>query len=229
MLYSYWRSSCSHRVRIALNSRVLLCPSLRLEYEYKAVNLVKGEQFSPDFEKLNPSKFVPVLVDEGAVIADSFAIILYLEEKYPQHPLLPRDLLKKTINYQVANIVFSGIQPFRILIRLMVFIHPQNYIEELSNADKRLEWARHHVETGFEALEKLLERHAGKYATGDEIFLADVFLAPQLYAGAFDCSIFSGNSQGRYPILARLMSAYDEIPAFQAARPEVQPDCPPSA
>ncbi|CAA7405113.1 unnamed protein product [Spirodela intermedia] len=211
MLYSYWRSSCSHRVRIALNLK-------GLEYEYKAVNLVKGEQFSPDFEKLNPSKFVPVLVDEGAVIADSFAIILYLEEKYPQHPLLPRDLLKKTINYQVANIVFSGIQPLQNLNVL-------NYIEELSNADKRLEWARHHVETGFEALEKLLERHAGKYATGDEIFLADVFLAPQLYAGAFRFNI----DMGRYPILARLMSAYDEIPAFQAARPEVQPDCPPSA
>ncbi|RVX05836.1 Glutathione S-transferase zeta class [Vitis vinifera] len=104
-LYSYWRSSCSCRVRIALNLK-------RLKYEYKAVNLVKGEQFSPGdehgfniilgfFSKLNPLNFVPALVDGDIVVADSFAILMYLEEKYPQHPLLPQDLHKRAINYQV--------------------------------------------------------------------------------------------------------------------------------
>ncbi|RXH92172.1 hypothetical protein DVH24_033068 [Malus domestica] len=90
-LYSYWMSSCSFRVRIALNLK-------GLKYEYKA--LAKGEQFSPEFRKLNPMGYVPVLVDGDTVVADSFAIILYLEEKYPQHPLLPPDLQKKAINYQ---------------------------------------------------------------------------------------------------------------------------------
>jgi len=87
-LYSYWRSSCSRRVRIALNLK-------GLKYEERAVNLLKGEQFSPEFRKLNPLGYVPVLVDGDIVLSDSFAIILYLEEKYPQHPLLPRDLQKK--------------------------------------------------------------------------------------------------------------------------------------
>ncbi|KAM2341286.1 hypothetical protein ACFX1X_020637 [Malus domestica] len=93
-LYSYWRSSCSYRVRIALNLK-------GLKYEYKAVNLLKGEQFSPEFRKLNPVGYVPVLVDGDTLVADSFAILMHLEEKYPQHPLLPPDLQKRAINYQV--------------------------------------------------------------------------------------------------------------------------------
>ncbi|XP_077250082.1 glutathione S-transferase 2-like isoform X2 [Tasmannia lanceolata] len=165
-LYSYYRSSCAQRVRIALNLK-------GLKYEYKAINLVKGEQFSPEFSKLNPLNFVPVLVDDDVVISDSLAIILYLEEKYPQHPLLPHDIKRKAINFQAANVVFSSIQPFQNLIIL-------NYIEEKVNSDEKLVWARYHIRKGFAALEKLLKDHAGKYATGDEVFLADLFLAPQL-------------------------------------------------
>ncbi|XP_073219983.1 glutathione S-transferase zeta class-like [Cicer arietinum] len=97
ILYSYWRSSCSFRLRIALNVK-------GLEYEYKAVNLLKGEQSHPEFLQLNPIGFVPVLVDGPAVIFDSFAIIMYLEDKYPQHPLLPTDIHKRAINFQVVTI-----------------------------------------------------------------------------------------------------------------------------
>ncbi|KAG6486085.1 hypothetical protein ZIOFF_054655 [Zingiber officinale] len=96
-LYSYWRSSCSQRVRIALNLK-------GLDYEYKAVNLLKGEHFDPEFEKLNPVSYVPALVDGDFVLADSFAIILYLEDKYPQNPLLPQDLKMKALNIQVSHI-----------------------------------------------------------------------------------------------------------------------------
>ncbi|XP_031105758.1 glutathione S-transferase 2-like [Ipomoea triloba] len=92
-LYSYWRSSCFCRVRIALNLK-------GLDYEYKAVNLAKGEQFSPEFLKLNPLGYVPALVDGDIVISDSFAILMYLEEKYPQNPLLPKDPKLKAINFQ---------------------------------------------------------------------------------------------------------------------------------
>ncbi|KAJ0016599.1 hypothetical protein Pint_11411 [Pistacia integerrima] len=89
-----WRSSCSCRVRIALNLK-------GLDYEYTGVNLVKGEQNSPEFRKLNPLGYVPVLVDGDVLLSDSFAILLYLAEKYPQHPLLPSDLKTKAINFQV--------------------------------------------------------------------------------------------------------------------------------
>jgi len=95
-LYSYYRSSCSHRARIALNLK-------GVDYEYKAVNLLKGEQSDPEFLKLNPMKFVPALVDGDAVIGDSYAIALYLEDKYPDPPLLPQDPRKKALNHQVIG------------------------------------------------------------------------------------------------------------------------------
>ncbi|XP_061988403.1 glutathione S-transferase 2-like isoform X2 [Rosa rugosa] len=134
-LYSCYRSSCSFRVRIALNLK-------GLKYEYKAVNLLKGEQFSPEFRKLNPIGCVPVLVDGDLAVSDSFAILLYLEEKYPQHPLLPKDLQRKAINFQAANIVCSSIQPFQNQAVL-------NYIEEMVTPDAKIELAKVHTEKGF--------------------------------------------------------------------------------
>ncbi|XVE89257.1 hypothetical protein DITRI_Ditri19aG0188700 [Diplodiscus trichospermus] len=168
-LYSNWGSSCSFRIRIALNLK-------GLEYQYIPVNLLKGEQFTPEFQKLNPIGYVPVLVDDEIIVSDSLAIFMYLEEKYPQHPLLPSDLQKKAINFQAANIVCSSIQPLQNLAVL-------KYIEEKVSPDEKIPWVKFHIEKGFEALEKLLKGHAGRYATGDEVFMADLFLAPQIYVG----------------------------------------------
>ncbi|KAJ4717664.1 Glutathione S-transferase [Melia azedarach] len=209
-LYSYWKSSCSDRVRIALNLK-------GLQYEYKAVDLLKGEQLSPEFTKINPIGYVPALVDGDVVLSDSFAILLYLEEKYPQHPLLPSDLKRKAINYQAANIVYSSIQPLQNIGVL-------KYIEENVCADERVAWAKTHIGKGFAALEKLLKDYAGKYATGDEVFLADLFLAPQLSAAIKRF----GLDMTQFPLLLRLHEAYGELPAFQNAAPEKQPDAPSS-
>lgn len=210
-LYSYWRSSCAHRIRIVLHLK-------GLEYEYKAVNLLKDEQSNPEFVKINPVKYVPALVDGDTVVSDSFAIALYLEDKYPQHPLLPQDLKKKALNLQVASIVSSSIQPLQNLPVL-------SWIESKFNPDEKLKWAQHHINKGFTALEKLLKDHAGKYATGDEVQLADVFLEPQIYAGSKRFQV----DMSPYPTLARLHEAYSELPAFQAALPERQPDAPSSS
>ncbi|GLJ16338.1 hypothetical protein SUGI_0276460 [Cryptomeria japonica] len=100
-LYSYWRSSCSWRARIALNLK-------GLPYEYNAVNLLRGEQFSEDFTKLNPLQFVPTLVDGNVIISDSLAILLYLEDKYPEHPLLPKDPRLKAISLQESVFLTHG-------------------------------------------------------------------------------------------------------------------------
>uniref|UniRef100_A0A803QYU0 glutathione transferase n=1 Tax=Cannabis sativa TaxID=3483 RepID=A0A803QYU0_CANSA len=210
-LYSYWRSSCSFRVRIALNLK-------GLHYDYEAVNLVKGEQRNPEFVKLNPIGYVPVLVDGDIVLSDSFAILLYLDEKYPQHPLLPTDLKRKAINLQVANIVSASIQPLQNLVLL-------SYIKEKFGPEEITPWVKYHLGNGFAALEGLLKNYAGRYATGDEVFLADLFLAPQIHSFVtrfnFDLS--------QYPILSRLNEAYSLLPAFQNAMPEKQPDYPSSS
>ncbi|KAF3959904.1 hypothetical protein CMV_015327 [Castanea mollissima] len=210
-LYSYWMSSCSCRVRIALNLK-------GLKYEYKAVNLLKGEQLSPEFTNLNPIGYVPVLVDGDLVLSDSFAIILYLEEKYPHlHPLLPQDLHKKAINFQAANIISSSVQPLQNLATLKC-------IEEKisSDPDLKLAWAQHYTKKGFVALERLLKDYAGRFATGDEVYLADLFLAPQIHAAIKRFNV----DMTQFPLLSRLNEAYNEIPAFQDAMPEKQPDTP---
>ncbi|XP_076952526.1 glutathione S-transferase zeta class-like isoform X2 [Bidens hawaiensis] len=167
------------------------------------------------FLKVNPVGYVPALVDGDIVIADSFAIIMYLEEKYPQRPLLPRDLEKRAINYQAANIVSASIQPLQNLDIL-------KYIEEKVGPDAKIPWVEKHIAKGFAALEKLLKNHAGKYATGDDVFLADLFLAPQIH-GAIKRFNFGMTP---YPLLARLHEAYMQLPAIQDALPENQPDFP---
>ncbi|CAN6470339.1 unnamed protein product [Victoria cruziana] len=134
-LYSYWRSSCSWRVRIALNLK-------GLPYEYKPVNLLKHEQSSPEFTKLNPLGYVPVLVDGDMVISDSFAILLYLEEKYPEQPILPSDMKKRALNLQVANIVSSSIQPLQNTSIVQ-------YIEEKIGTEEKMAWAQKHIRKGF--------------------------------------------------------------------------------
>ncbi|PSS24165.1 Glutathione S-transferase zeta class like [Actinidia chinensis var. chinensis] len=206
VLYSHWQSSCSWRVRFALNLK-------GLPYEYKAVNFAKGEQLTPEFEKLNPLRFVPILVDGDLVVSDSYAILLYLEEKYPQNALLPVDPRLKALNLQAASIVTSSIQPLHMLSVLKI-------IEEKVGPEERLPWAQYNIEKGFMALEKLLKDWSGKYATGDKIYMADVFLAPQIAVAARRFKI----DMTKFPILSMIYESYETLPEFQASLPDRQPD-----
>ncbi|KAJ4727119.1 Glutathione S-transferase [Melia azedarach] len=206
VLYSYWQSSCSWRVRFALNLK-------GVPYEYKSVDLAKGEQFSPEFEKLNPLHFVPVLVDGDVVVSDSYAILLYLEEKYPQRALLPADLQKRALNLQAASVVSSSIQPLHMLSVL-------KYIEEKIGPEERLLWAQSNIEKGFLALEKLLKDFDSKYATGEDVYMADVFLAPQIAVVTTRFNV----DMSKFPTLSRIYESYKSLPEFRASSPERQAD-----
>ncbi|KAK1421677.1 hypothetical protein QVD17_24203 [Tagetes erecta] len=207
-LYSSYISPPSFSVRIALNLK-------GLDYDYITVSFRKGDQRNQEFLMMNPMGYVPTLKNGDMVVAESSAILMYLEEKYPQHPLLPQDLEKKTINYQAINIVASSMQP---ILRIPVL----SYIRDNVGPDESIDWAHRHLKKGFAALEKLLKDHVGTYATGDEIFLADVFLAPYLIGYPerynFDLSGFL--------ILSKLRDVYLMVPAIQNAMPEKQPDFP---
>ncbi|KAK7263751.1 hypothetical protein RJT34_31348 [Clitoria ternatea] len=195
---------------LLINFAVQSCRQQGLDYDYQAVHDVSD----PEFLKLNPLGFVPVLLDGHSLIGDSFAIIMYLEDKYPHHhPLLPHDLHTRAINFQLANIVSSSIQPFQNLTLV-------KYIAEKVGPDEKLPWTQSVIRKGFTALEKLLKDHARRYATGDDIFLADVFLAPQLHAAINRFNV----DMKEFPILSRLHEAYNEIPSFWKALPENQPD-----
>ncbi|KNA22283.1 hypothetical protein SOVF_035270 [Spinacia oleracea] len=188
VLYSFWLSSCSWRVRFALNLK-------GLEYEYKSVDLFKGEQFDPEFEQINPLRYVPVLVDDGVVVSDSLAILMYLEEKYPGNQLLPADPCRRALNLQ-------------------------EYIEQKVSQEESITWSQTVIEKGLSALEKLLKDFAGRYSTGDEVSMADVFLAPQI---SIAISRFK-TDMSKYPVLSRVYESCEALPEFQASIPDRQPD-----
>ncbi|KAI4370314.1 hypothetical protein MLD38_018677 [Melastoma candidum] len=207
-LYSNYLSSCSHRVRIAIRFK-------GLAYEYVPVDFSIGEHLSPEYSEISPLNYVPTLVDDdGMSIADSLAIIIYLEEKYPQNPLLPTDPQKKAINLQVASIVSSSIQPLQVAIMKLP--------EDKVSRSEKLARINHHIGKGFYALEELLKGHAGIYATGDEVFLGDLFIAPQIHAAVHRFGV----DMSQYPLLSRLNEAYNLIPCFQDSVPNKQPDAP---
>lgn len=208
-LHSYFRSSASWRVRIALAWK-------GIEYEYVPVHLVRdgGEQHSAAYRALNPLRSVPTLEIDGVVLAESLAIIEYLEETRPNPPLLPSDPVQRARVRQLAEVVNSGIQPVQNLRVLQKLGRDWN-----ADDAARAHWARHWIELGLEALEKLLERHSGTYSVGDDVTVADVCLVPQLYnARRF------GVELAPFENVRRIEDALGQLPAFQAAAPDKQPD-----
>ncbi|XP_064514922.1 maleylacetoacetate isomerase isoform X3 [Pseudopipra pipra] len=152
ILYSYFRSSCSWRVRIALALK-------GISYDLVPVNLVKdgGQQFSAEFKALNPMKQVPTLKIDGITLSQSLAIIHYLEETRPNPRLLPQDPKKRAQVRMIADHIASGIQPLQNLGLLKLI------------GERKTEWAQNHIASGFQAVEQILQHTAGRYCVGDEI------------------------------------------------------------
>ena len=210
ILYDYWRSSSAWRVRIALHWK-------GIAFERRVVNLIKdgGEQHSDEFRALNPLRQVPVLIpDEGArPIAQSMAILAYLEERFPTPPLLPADPWLRARARQLAEMVNAGIQPFQNMAGLTRL--------KTLGVDAS-EWARDFNARGLAALEAAAQETAGAFLIGDAPSLADVYLVPQLYA-ARRWSV----ALAPYPTLLRVEAACAALPSFASAHPDAQSDAVP--
>lgn len=213
VLYGYWRSSASYRVRIALNLK-------GLNYEHRGIHLVKNEQQAPGFLAKNPQGLIPLYVEknssESFVLAQSLAILDYLDETYPQVPLLPADAKVKAQIRAAAQIIACEIHP---LDNLRVLQYLQNTLG-VADSDK-MAWYRHWVDTGLSALESRLPVLLGDapFSLGEHPGYLEALVIPQLYnARRFDCSLHD------FPRLLALDSACQALPAFQHAAPENQPD-----
>ncbi|KAK1339393.1 hypothetical protein QTO34_020076 [Cnephaeus nilssonii] len=154
ILYSYFRSSCSWRVRIALALKSI---------DYETV------PFSKEFQALNPMKQVPALKIDGITIGQSLAIIEYLEETRPTPRLLPQDPKKRVLVRMISDLIAGGIQPLQNL----------SILKQVGQ-ENQLAWAQKAISSGFNALEQILQSTAGKYCVGDEVSMADLCLVPQV-------------------------------------------------
>ncbi len=208
-LYGYFRSSASYRVRIALALK-------GLDYELQPVHLRRNEQRAPEFLERNPQGLVPALEHDGAMLTQSLAIIEYLDERYPEPPLLPADQADRARVRALAQIVACDVHPINNL-RILQYLEKDLGVDE----DTRAAWARRWIDGGFAAMEAMLrdDPRTGDHCFGDRPTLADVCLVPQVFnSRRFDVDM------ARYPTLARITENCMRLPAFADQAPERQPD-----
>jgi maleylpyruvate isomerase len=207
-LYSYFRSSAAYRVRIALNLK-------GLPYEMTSIHLTKdgGQQRKPEFSAINPHMRVPALaLSSGEILTQSLAIIEYLDEIYPDPPLLPADALDRAKVRAIAQMVACDIHPLNNLVTLQylkrVLKHEQTDIDA---------WYHHWVIEGFTAIEAMIA--PAPYACGHHASLADICLVPQVFnARRLKVPL------DKFPKIVAVDAACLKLPAFDKARPENQPD-----
>lgn len=209
ILYSYYRSSCSYRVRIALNIK-------EIDYDYRSVHLVKegGEQFKPEYVELNPKSEVPLLIHEGVEISQSMAIIDYLDRSFEGINLFPKKDHKRAKCIELCEIINSGIQPLQNLKVLKEIVSRF----KLDEAEKK-QWGQFWIEEGFHALEKNLAKTAKTFSLGDKVSAVDCFLVPQVYnANRF------GIDMDRFPTIKKVNEHCLSMKEFIDAAPEQQED-----
>ena len=210
-LYSFYRSSATYRVRIALNLK-------EVPYQLLPVHLVRdeGEHRRPELRALNPQGFVPTLVDGARVFTQSLAIIEYLDELYPDPPLLPGSARDRARIRGLAQIIACDIHPLSN-IRVVDYLHEVLGAEEA----ERMAWHRRWITEGLEALESMLADNpaTGEFCHGDDPTLADICLVPQVYnAQRYQCDLSA------FPIIGCITRRCLGIEAFARAAPERQPD-----
>jgi maleylacetoacetate isomerase len=208
-LYTYYRSQASFRVRIALNLKGLPRDDFFLHLE-------RGDQFAPEYRVLNPQMVVPTVIDGEARLFQSLAILEYLDEKYPEPPLLPVDIAARAWVRGLALINIADSHPL-IVPRIRHYL-----IDELKLDEEQLiGWIRHWLDAGLEAMETLIAEHpeSGDFCHGDTPTIADIGVVTQVTpAQNFGCALAS------YPRVMRVYDSCMAIGAFADAHPARQPD-----
>lgn len=208
-LYGYFRSSAAFRVRIALNLK-------SISHEDAFIHLRRGEQSRPDFLGVNPQGLVPALEVDGLTLVQSLPIIEYLDERYPEPPLLPQDAAGRARVRGLAAVVACDIHPLNNL-RVLRYLARQ-----LGQGQEAVEaWYNHWIAEGFAALEGMLagDGRTGEFCHGDRPSLADVALVPQVVnAERYRLDL------SPYPTVNRIFGTCMKLDAFAAAHPERQPD-----
>jgi maleylacetoacetate isomerase len=205
VFYEYHRSSAAYRVRIALNLK-------GVDYESRPVNLLESEQRSDDYHELNPQGLVPMLDIDGRRLTQSLAIIVYLDQVFPDPPLVPRDPADGAHVRAMALAIACDIHPLNNL-RVLKYLK-----SELGRPQEQVDrWYAHWIAEGLSALEAMAKAGAGRFLFGDEPTIADVCLVPQLYnARRYNCPLKD------YPTLLRAEENALHLDAFAAAHPDKQ-------
>ena len=209
-LYSYWRSSCSWRVRLVLALK-------GIDYEYIPVSLLDRKQKSDEYKKVNPMQEVPTLVvttpeGEEYTINQSLAIAEYLDTIIPNPPIFPKGPIQKAKCLALSLDVISGIQPLQNFT-------VGKYVNEIMKDDTQMgKWGNHFITVGLEKIEAKIDEQ-GSFACGDEFTFADMCILPQLYnARRFNVDL------DRFPKLLRVEKECQSIKATEQAHPDQQPD-----
>ena len=208
-LYTYFRSSASYRVRIALSLK-------GLGHDVESVSLAKAEHLAEGFRGVNPQGLVPALDDGGHVLIQSLAIMEYLDERYPVPALLPKDPLERAYVRAAAQIIACEMHPLNNLRTLKHIRAAYKLDDEGVNA-----WYRHWIADGFTMLESFLNREGrtGRYCFGDMVTIADCCLVPQVFnAKRYECDL------APYPAVMRIFGECMQLESFAATQPAKQPD-----
>ena len=220
VLYSFYRSSCAWRVRIALALK-------GIEYECRTINLLKGEQHDDEFHKQNPQRYVPALLvnnnnsnnsndntSDQRILTQSVAIMEYLDEAFPStHPLLPRECpLARADVRRLSLMIAADIQPIQNL-SVLKCVSDDTILQN--------DWGRWVVEKGLDAVESRLGESAGMYCVGNSVTMADVCLVPQIFN-----AVRFGVDLRAYPLVCGVHERLIDLEAFEVAHPSAQPDCP---
>lgn len=203
VLFDYFRSSASYRVRIALNLK-------QIKYESVPIDLLQGAHRDEEYRSRNPQGLVPVLEVEGRRLTQSLAIIHYLEATHPEPKLVPTDPLDRAHVLALALTIACDIHPLNNLRVLKYLVGPLGQEEEAKS-----EWIANWVGQGFEALEAMAAERSGRFLFGDSPSLADICLVPQMFnARRFNVPVDA------YPLLVRADAEANKLAAFAAAHPD---------